>query len=405
MTKKTNSLSRLKLAAALLLPLSFALGACDDGDGVRSYRLVVSYALPDGLAAANVGDVKLVVSNSQGYAARTLTSSSLDGDTLTLTQGSYQLLLTGKVTNEANGYVAAQTNVDVYQDQALALAVNRQTRSSLIFKEIYTTGGRTGYVRDQYFEIVNNSDEVQYLDGVMLVCTGNANTSEQNVWQANGYTDRYASAQGCVIAFPSSASGREIPLRPGASVVVATDAANHSDLAPSPNSCPDLSQAAWEVVLDYISDEVDYPARNMEVVFTNNTYMKAFGLGFFSGGYLLVRLPQGTTPAQFAADPANLATTPGTTSSMQFLIVPSAYVLDAVDMWDSGKTDHYLKFLATDDAAGVLAPTAWQGRCIRRRVASVENGRAVFADTNNSQSDFLTEQPLRPGHVYTEVDQ
>lgn len=398
----------VRLSMALLATVfMFTVSACssdDDDNSVKSYDLTVSLALPNDIDAANVNNLQLVVTRA-GAKADTIALGTAVSDTLTLPQGSYTLAVTGKITNEANGYVSGTASSELYANQAVTISLNRQTRSSLIFKEIFCSGGMMRYMKDGYFEIVNNSDEVQYLDGVILMACGNANTKEQNVWQANGITDRYACGQGPVIAFPASASGKEIPLQPGQSVVVANDAANHSELAGEGNHCPDLSNAPWEVYLDYISDDIDYPnAKNMDVIFTNNQYMKAFGLGFVSLGIIMAKLPAGVTPQQFAADPANLSTTPGTTSTMQYLLIPSKYVLDAVDIWNRTDTEHYLHFLATDDAQGVLDPESWVGNCVRRKVTRVENGRAYFQDTNNSGNDFLTNQPLNPGKVYTEVD-
>ena len=79
-------------------------------------------------------------------------------------------------------------------------------------------------MHESYFEIVNNSDEVQYLDNLILTApTGNQQTA--NAWQANGYEDLYACGQGSVVAFPGN--GHDYPLQPGESVLIANDATNH----------------------------------------------------------------------------------------------------------------------------------------------------------------------------------
>ena len=110
------------------------------------------------------------------------------------------------------------------------------------------------------------------------------------------------------------------------------------------------------------------------------------------------------TPEAYAADPANLQTTPNSTSTMQFLMIPSKYVLDAVDIWNNDNETHYPTFLPKDDAQGVSASETWAGKCIRRKVSKIVNGRAYYQDTNNSSNDFLNNQPLTPGVKPTEVD-
>lgn len=352
----------------------------------------VKFALNDGLAWNNITDAKLIVSNDKGLHD----TISIKGDTtITFVQGQYNFVVTGKVKDEAAAYVQGTAGANLFQNATVNVALSKVVRSSLIFKAIYTTGGKQGYMKDGYFEIVNNSDEVQYLDGLILSAPA-GKQQNKNAWQANGFEDLYACGQGQVLAFPGS--GHDYPLQPGQSVLIANDGANHKDLAGAGNHCPDLSKADWEVYLSYVNGEIDYPAKNLDVIFVNNKYMKAFGLGFFGRAYVLARLPQGMTPEAFAADHSNIKKEPGNAAAtMEYLVIPSKYVLDAVDIWDAQTTNHYPTFLAKDDAEGVLASKAWEGKCVRRKVTKVVNGRAYYQDTNNSANDFLNNQELKPG--------
>lgn len=388
-----NLASKL-LAAALLLVGSAAFFSCNNDDDVKikSYPMEVRFALNDGLAWNNITDAKLIVSNDKGLHD----TISIKGDTtITFVQGQYNFVVTGKVKDEAAAYVQGTAGANLFQNATVNVALSKVVRSSLIFKAIYTTGGKQGYMKDGYFEIVNNSDEVQYLDGLILSAPA-GKQQNKNAWQANGFEDLYACGQGQVLAFPGS--GHDYPLQPGQSVLIANDGANHKDLAGAGNHCPDLSKADWEVYLSYVNGEIDYPAKNLDVIFVNNKYMKAFGLGFFGRAYVLARLPQGMTPEAFAADHSNIRKEPGNAAAtMEYLVIPSKYVLDAVDIWDAQTTNHYPTFLAKDDAEGVLASKAWEGKCVRRKVTKVVNGRAYYQDTNNSANDFLNNQELKPG--------
>ena len=82
---------------------------------------------------------------------------------------------------------------------------------------------------------------------------------------------------------------------------------------------------------------------------------------------------------------------------MEYLLIPSKYVLDAVDIWSEKETFHYPTVLAKDDAEGVLASKAWEGKCVRRKVTKIVNGRPYYQYTNNSANDFLNDQALTPG--------
>ena len=395
-----NLASKL-LAAALLLVGSAAFFSCNNDDDVKikSYPMEVKFALNDGLAWNNITDAKLIVSNDKGLHD----TISIKGDTtITFVQGQYNFVVTGKVKDEAAAYVQGTAGANLFQNATVNVALSKVVRSSLIFKAIYTTGGKQGYMKDGYFEIVNNSDEVQYLDGLILSAPA-GKQQNKNAWQANGFEDLYACGQGQVLAFPGS--GHDYPLQPGQSVLIANDGANHKDLAGAGNHCPDLSKADWEVYLSYVNGEIDYPAKNLDVIFVNNKYMKAFGLGFFGRAYVLARLPQGMTPEAFAADHSNIKKEPGNAAAtMEYLVIPSKYVLDAVDIWSEKETVHYPTFLAKDDAEGVLASKAWEGKCVRRKVTKIVNGRPYYQDTNNSANDFLNDQALTPGVTPTVAD-
>ena len=401
MTMKRTILQALWAVLAILAVAPLASCSDDDGgEGVKSYDVTVNLNLPAEVSADNVADLILVT--TKGSVSDTIQLASTSATKLTLAQGQYTFSVRGKVKDEAAAYIVANASADVYAEQTVALNLEKVIQSPLIFKAIYTTGGKAGYVLDSYFEIVNNSDEVQYLDNLLLSAPS-GNQTKENAWQAAGYTDLYECGQGTVLAFPGT--GKDYPLQPGQSVLIANDATDHSQAAPEGNFCPDLSKADWEVYISKVTGETDYAAPNLNVIFQNNTYMKAFALGFFARGYILAKLPEGITPEAYAADPANIMTTPNTTSTMQYLMIPSKYVLDAVDMWDGDKETHYPTFLPKDDAQGVIASTTWAGKCIRRKVTKIVNGRPYYQDTNNSSADFLNNQPLTPGQTPTEVDQ
>lgn len=386
-------------AATLLVAGTAFFAACSsDDDGPKSYPVNVKVSLPSGLSASDVSNLKLVYSSDKGK-TDTIDMTS-ETTSFVAVQGVYTFYVTGKVKNEANGYVSGTTTANVYSEASVTVPTSKIQSSTLIFKTIFNAGTKMGYVKDTYFEIVNNSDEVQYLDGVILLHNG-ANQKQANAWQANGYTSVYPTGQGAVVAFPGS--GHDYPLQPGQSVLIANDAVNHAELSGAENA-PDLSKADWEIYLDYNSREVDYPAPNLDVLFTNNKYMAAWGLGFFAGAFMLARLPEGVTPEAFAAYSANFMTTPGTTSTMLSMIMPAAYILDAVEIYDRDATEHYNYFLPADDAKGVTGCDIYSGKCVRRKVTKVVNGRAYYQDTNNSANDFLTEQPLTPGVTPSTAD-
>lgn len=389
------------LAISMLLGVMLFSSCISDGNDeiVKSYQLTIHLKSDDDLNLNDASSVCVSWNNDKGQSDSLFITKDT---TVTVVQGMYDFVVSGKVIDEANAYISGISNANVFSNSTVTIPLSKVERSTLIFKAIYTTGGKLGYIKDSYFEIVNNSDEVQYLDGVIL-SSPTGNQRSPNAWQSHGITDLYNSGSGCVVAFPGS--GHDYPLQPGQSVIISNDAVDHSQLAGDGNHCPDLSQAGWEIYLSDINGEIDYQAPNMDVIFNNNPYMKAFGLGFFGRAYFLARLPQNLTPKEFASDPKNLQTIPGVTSNTQYLMIPSKYVLDAVDIWSNSSNTHYGTFLPKDDAQGVLASKAWAGFCVRRKVTKIVNGRDYYQDTNNSANDFLNNQPAKPGYNPTSVDQ
>ena len=395
------------IAMMAVCGLAFVSCSEDNDEGMKSYKLTVSYSLPSDVEASNVEELKLILGSTAKNDTLSLDANPKE---IELPQGQYKVTVTGKVADEAKAYLSGSTSVDLYANTSVTVNLQKVMQSSLIFKTIHNSGSKQYYMHESYFEIVNNSDEVQYLDNLILTAPpGNQQTA--NAWQANGYEDLYACGQGSVVAFPGN--GHDYPLQPGESVLIANDATNHKlaygeDVSQAADyaSCPDLSNADWEIYLDYNANDVDYDAPNLKTIFYNNQYMFAFGLGVSGRSYVLAKLPEGMTPEAYAALESSVMYEPGTSStSMSYLVIPSKYVLDAVDIYDPETENHYPTFLPQDDATGVKGNPMYSAKCIRRKVTKIENGRPYYQDTNNSAADFLRDQPLTPGETPTSVDE
>ena len=385
-------------AAAVASVLSSCQKNPEGEEGVKKYNLTVKLAVADSLLFEDLGDKSLTLSYSKGADSKDVPIDTA-GVILELPQGTYSLSVSGKLSPSVS--LSGAASVELYQDAEASIELTQIMASPLIFRAIYSCCGIKGYTRDNFFEIVNNSDEVQYLDQLVLLYASAAQKAP-NAWQATGVTDIYYQGQGPVVAFPGG--GTDYPIQPGKSVVIANDATNHKEADPDgADNHSDLSKADWEIYLDYSKmGDVDFEAPNLSAIFYNNQYMRAFGLGFFNGAYVLAKLP--VTPEAYAAEESSYSTTPGTTSATKYMGIPSKYVLDAVEAWENDESEHYSYFLPKDDAHAVWAAEGWSGKCIRRKVAKIEDGRVYYKDTNNSSEDFLTGQPQTPGVAPTAVD-
>ena len=358
------------IAMMAVCGLAFVSCSEDNDEGMKSYKLTVSYSLPSDVEASNVEELKLILGSTTKNDTLSLDANPKE---IELPQGQYKVTVTGKVADEAKAYLSGSTSVDLYVNTPVTVNLQKVMQSSLIFKTIHNSGSKQYYM--------------------------------------HGYEDLYACGQGSVVAFPGN--GHDYPLQPGESVLIANDATNHklaygedASQAADYASCPDLSNADWEIYLNYNANDVDYAAPNLKTIFHNNKYMFAFGLGVSGRSYVLAKLPEGMTPEAYAALESSVMYEPGTSSTtMTYLVIPSKYVLDAVDIYDPETENHYPTFLPQDDATGVKGNPMYSAKCIRRKVTKIENGRPYYQDTNNSAADFLRDQPLTPGETPTSVDE
>ena len=390
-------LSIVAVAATAVLSTS-----CNKEGTAKKFTLTVNITLPEGVAEVsdivaeaakgnNVTPLEVVKANNA------ITASAA------LPQGDYKVSVNGAISSAKKAVGAAE--VSLYEDQTITVALAVASASPIIIKAVQYTPGKMAYIQplsDTWIELVNNSDEVQYLDQILLF-GGMGRQTKPNAWQANGFENLYGGVtQSPVYAFPGS--GTDYPLQPGESVVIANAPINHTAQGEGFENCADLSKADWEFYGSYNAKDTDYEGiPNMELVVAFFPSQLNWGQNFFGWAGLIAKLPAGITPAQYAANPENVMTTPGTTSSMQYLMIPSEYVLDAIDVWEADAEEHYPTFLPIDDAEGILGPAAWSGQGVRRKVTKIENGRAYYKDTNKSSADFIVGKVV-PGAKPTAVD-
>ena len=395
--KRTNLLAKAGLLFAAGATLLFA--GCDNGNddgddnGSKKLQLTVNLTAPTGYEASQLPAMTVTAVNSDKELTYTeTTAAGATSVTFEVSSGQYQITATGRYSATIT-FTGAAT-ADVFDDKSATVALTEVNKSPLVFKEVYSTSYNYK-LNDTYMEIVNNSDEVQYLDQVIIGAMTALSTPNPWVDASGAQLDKYP-LYGIVAAFPGT--GKEHPLQPGESVVVANDAKDWSA-----DGAANLADADWECyVPDANQADADYDAPNLEIVY-NLENQRRLGPGFFGGGLVLAKLPEGMTPSQFAANSDNFMTEPNKVDATQlYFMLPSKYLLDAVELF-SADDPGYHTLLAQDDAGSALV-NGWSGKSIRRKVTKVEGGRAYYQDTNNSTNDFLTEQPLTPGVHPTQAD-
>lgn len=288
----------------------------------------------------------------------------------------------GNVVNKALYKGVTSVSVDV---QGLKV-------SPLVFKEIYFAGSKGWYFRDQFYEVYNNSSEVQYLDGVYFAQLYPTNaTTKLPVWKyeedgTNCYGER-------IWKFPGA--GSEYPLQPGESAVISQFAANHQLDIYNPESPVDGSHSEFEFNMDN-PNFPDQPAIDMLHVFYQGKAEKGsipqFLTPVFGGAFALMRIP-----ADSGWDPVNKEEWKNYDgkSTQPKAKIPNKYVLDAVECVNNESMSNAKRIPAVLDAGITWVGATYCGLGIARRVMVEngdtlrrENGAIIYQDTNNSTDDF-----------------
>lgn len=375
-----------------LVAVFAAFTACNDDDKeAQKYQVTVKITC-DEAELSSMSSIKATAISESG--SITTVDAQNGVAVLKLVAGSYTISVVG----DAGTYnyvgstrcVVAEADVPNLQ----VSLIKSKPAGKIIFKEIYSTGVKSGYWTDGFYELVNNSDEVQYLDGIIMGIV-QCGYGDVSTWaDEEGNLPDYYPMGNHTIFFPGS--GNEHPLDPGQSVVVATRAINHSarELGANDSVSPvDLSHADWEAFIPTSSQDTDNPdVLNLEVAYSQ------FGFDFMpavSGqALILAKLPADSTMESFVAN--NTLKPEG--QWMAALCIPSEYVIDAVDIIYYNEDLKINKtILDLDDSGytyysgsdGEWTDPMYSGKSIRRKCTGVSNGRAYFKDTNNSSEDFI----------------
>ena len=369
-----------------------AFTACNDDDKeAQKYQVTVKITCED----AELSSMSSIQATAVGESGSTTTVDAQNGVAiLKLVAGSYTISVVGNAG--AYNYVGSTRCVVAEADvpNLQVSLIKSKPVGKIIYKEIYSTGVKSFYWTDGFYELYNNSDEVQYLDGIIMgiVQCGYGDVSS---WaDEEGNLPDYYPMGNHTVFFPGS--GNEYPVQPGQSVVVATRAINHSarELGETDSVSPvDLSAADWEIFIPTSAQDTDNPdVPNLEVAYSQ------FGFDFMpavSGqALILAKLPADSTMESFVAH--NALKPEGQYRAA--LCIPSEYVIDAVDILyynedlkknktildldDSG----YTYYSGSDDE---WTDPMYCGKSLRRKCTGVSNGRAYFKDTNNSSEDFI----------------
>lgn len=383
------------LVFPILMLLLYAISCRKDV--TPTYTLTVPLTFPSGFNLATVPDgtdVKFI-NTTTGRETIVLTTSGTGTISILLAEGTYDgsCSFTVKVGTDEFVFNGTFSHLIVGKDTSvpMQLVLSKNT-GGFIFKEIYFSGSKTAdgktYSSDQFHEIYNNSSETLYADGLCISILEPA-PNKPSVWiNADGTPmDKLPCAYHQWII---PGSGKEHPVLPGKSIVIAQDGIDHkTDPNGNPLSPVNLGKADWESFVEVSGKDTDSPGvPNLTMMYTTLTTISDWTTSVQGSAVILFRLP--VPWEQFVADPANFRTKPGVTNPTQYMMIPKSYVIDAVEVVYADEASRYKRLpLELDAGYTYIQGGTFCAKSIRRKAKLIVDGRVIYKDTNNSTVDFL----------------
>lgn len=280
-------------------------------------------------------------------------------------------------------YSGTATSVQISAENAtLSIPVSSKESAALIFKEIYYACSGDYYIREQFYEIYNNSDAVVYLDGLCI-----AEIDYYNQVDKTPYNFQIENPQNYVFAgdvWQIPGDGSAYPLQPGESAVIAQWATDHSIASLNPGSAiGDLSGSDFEALTGETTVGTtvitDNEAINMEhpvMAYSLPQWMTSAG-----GATMVIFYPEHELNSE------NMIAAEGLYGGARE--IPVEWILDGVNAVADETMIQYKGLPDSIDAGTIWVDEAYSGQSIARKVSETkEDGRAVYMDTNNTSNDF-----------------
>lgn len=292
-----------------------------------------------------------------------------------------------------------------------------------IIKQVYYGGSSTSNgatFRDQFIEIYNNSNQTLYADSLYVSQVFGKNTrvssidTSNPIYQPNGQLN-WANALNMTSTSPNTnfvylrtlwripGSGKEYPVKPGESIIIAQNGLNHKAsyvgangttiTVKDPSLTVDLSKADFETYhgnvpgINPLASDIDNPTvKNMQVLITDGDRDMILN----SNGYEAIIVFKSKTNPLDLPGFASPETRTITTTSTLYKQLPVGLVIDGVDIAHTTAASRAAKRLPDVIDAGFTFTLAgsYSSQSIIRKTSKTVAGRRILRDSNNSTTDF-----------------
>ncbi|MDE6801847.1 MAG: DUF4876 domain-containing protein [Muribaculaceae bacterium] len=277
--------------------------------------------------------------------------------------------------------------------------------NSLVFSEIFVTGSLnakgTGGLYDSYFRIYNNTDEVQYADGLAIVESKLTNTDNNTIVTPEAQRNVNFLAQ-TVYVIPGG--GHDVAIQPGQSIKIVDQAINWGEEVSGALDHRD-ADFEWydEVTTGSIRDTDNPSVPNLDKWFS---YSATIWLpsNQCNRSYALVKFPEGMTAEAFLATYVGDYTYISSVTGKEMVgnkcyRIPHSWIVDGVNLCP---TEVYT-ISALDSSIDMSYKAISEKNSdknrfgnvfIRRQSGISTTGNVVLMDTDDSAHDFEV-KPVR----------
>lgn len=406
MTTKTL-LKNYLLGAILCGAITVGFSGCSEDDAISTYPLTVTNSMPSELpsnATIKSGSLTYTELNT---GMRTVFELPLAGDVY-VNEGTYNIEgrmvvsypdAAGQVVEKSLRAVANQVVISAGNQSAALRWFFYNPENTLVFGEIFFTGtlnakGTNG-LYDTYFTIYNNTDEIQYADGLAIVESKMLNSNTDRILTEANMPENNFTAQ-TVYVIPGN--GRDVAINPGESIKIVDQAIDWNEQLPGALNHTD-ADFEWydESSSATVVDTDSPPVSNLDKWYS---YSPTIWIpsNQCNRSYALVRFPQGMTSEQFLTQQDGTyqyvnSVTGKEMSGTKCYLIKNEWIIDGVNLcptekWISGalSTSIDMSYAAISDKN---ADKERFGKKFVRKVAGESPvGNIVLMDTNDSASDF-----------------
>ena len=407
----------------LFLFVLLALASCtlDNLKGTmknESAVINVAITLPENFVEYGLGGYTVEFRNTN-FGFRYLKQTDNEGKvSQEIEYGTYTVIVRGEITTPGgkalvSGQVPIIFNADYNHSSPLTLNTSVNMLSPLILSEIYFTNslwanGTTGYTKDKYFVVHNNTPEVQYMDGVGLGFHNSYNSNALNRYTKADGTPRDLIPHAWGFIVPGS--GTDHPLLPGEDAIFALSAVNHTAISgagplfvnlarenvwamyrsetPNATTMQDPPQAPANLAFGY------FPGQGTAVTVSTSSpavfIYKFQGLSATLNTYEKVAMDYVKDGATPGVDGSHVQFALPNLTSLPVINIPKEWVLDGVEIYRADP--FYKRFPSTIETGRIMGPLQYSGISLIRKVnetLSAEYGFTVYQDTNNSEADWI----------------